>query len=105
AEVPLGVGVEERPDEAAARPVDVQRHVDAALLLELDEEIVDPGDVVRVAGERRAQDRADADRVLVHVRLHVLRTDRVLVGLERSASMRMQRCSISAVCGYSAWSM
>ena len=23
----------------------------------------------------------------------------------RSASMRMQRCSISAVCGYSAWSM
>ena len=25
--------------------------------------------------------------------------------LKRSASMRMQRCSISAVCGYSAWSM
>ena len=24
---------------------------------------------------------------------------------KRSASMRMQRCSISAVCGYSAWSM
>ncbi len=25
--------------------------------------------------------------------------------LKREASMRMQRCSISAVCGYSAWSM
>ena len=25
--------------------------------------------------------------------------------LKRSASIRMQRCSISAVCGYSAWSM
>ena len=25
--------------------------------------------------------------------------------LNRLASMRMQRCSISAVCGYSAWSM
>ena len=24
---------------------------------------------------------------------------------KRSASIRMQRCSISAVCGYSAWSM
>ena len=36
-----------------------------------------------MAGERRAQDRGDTDRVLVHVRLHVLRADHVLVGLER----------------------
>ena len=34
-------------------------------------------------GERRPEHGGDADRVLVDVRLHVLRPDRVLVGLER----------------------
>ena len=173
-EVPLRVGVEERPHEAAARPVDVQRDVEPLLVAQADQQVVDPDDVVGMARERRPQHRRDADRVLVDVRLHVLRADRVLVGLERddprldvevaaellphdvhvaaehevrprrcpcrpprgrsrhfhfsdsapsmiasedpcvrapvvspgawkrSASMRMQRCSISAVCGYSA---
>ena len=177
AEVPLRVGVEERPHEAAARPVDVQRHVEALLVAQADQQVVDPDDVVGVPGERRPEHRGDADRVLVDVRLHVLGPDRVLVGLQRDdprldvevaaellphhvhvaaehevrpvgrpcppvsrrsrhfhfsdsapsmiaseepwvrapvvspgawnrfASMRMQRCSISAVCGYSAWSM
>ena len=42
-----------------------------------------PADVVGVAGERRAQHRGDADRVLVDVGLDVLGADRVLVGLQR----------------------
>ena len=174
AEVPLGVGVEERPHEAAAGGVDVQRHVQSLLVLELHEVVVDPADVVGMPGEGRAEHGRDADRVLVDVRLDVLGADRVLLGrqrddprfdvevaaellpddvhvsaehevgtvgspcpaasrrarhfhfsdsapsmiasedpcvrapvvspgaLNRSASIRMQRCSISAVCGYSA---
>ena len=42
-----------------------------------------PDDVVGVAGERRAEDGGDADRVLVDVRLDVLGADRVLLGLQR----------------------
>ena len=38
-----------------------------------------PDDVVHVPGERRAEHRRDADRVLVEVRLHVVGPDRVLV--------------------------
>ena len=83
AEVPLVVGVEEWPDEAAARAVDVERHVQSALVPDLDQELVDPDDVVGVACEGRSQDGGHADRVLVDVRLHVLGADRVLVGLER----------------------
>ena len=48
-----------------------------------DEQVVDADDVVGVAGERGAEHRGDADRVLVDVRLDVLGADRVLVGLQR----------------------
>ena len=83
-EVPLGVRVQERPHEAAAGAVDVQRHVEArARRLSRTQQLVDPDDVVGVAGERRAEHRGDADRVLVDVRLDVLGPDRVLVGLQR----------------------
>ena len=83
AEVPLRVGIQERPHEAAAGAVDVQRHVETLLVAQAHEQVVDPDDVVGVAGERRAEYGGDADRVLVDVRLHVLRPDRVLVGLQR----------------------
>ena len=63
--------------------VDVQRDVEPALVAQPDQQVVDPDDVVGVAGERRAQHRGDADRVLVDVRLDVLGPDRVLVGLQR----------------------
>ena len=75
--------VQERPHERAAGPVDVQRDVEALVVLQPDEEVVDPGDVVGVAGERGAEHGGDADRVLVHVRLDVLGADRVLALLER----------------------
>src|SRR3954454_25074828 len=78
AEVPRRVRVEERPHEAAAGAVDVQRHVEAALVLEPDEQVVDADDVVGVAGERRPEDGRDADRVLVDVRLDVVGADREL---------------------------
>ena len=82
-EVPRRVRVEERPDEAAARAVDVQWDVQAPLLLESHEQVVDADDVVLVPGERRAQHGGDPDGVLVDVRLDVLGPDRVLAGLER----------------------
>ncbi len=82
-EVPLRVRVQERPRERAAGAVDVQRHVDSLVVLERDQVVVDPLDVVLVAGERGPEHRGDADRVLVDVGLHVLGTDRVLVGLQR----------------------
>jgi hypothetical protein len=82
-EIPLRVRVQERPDEPSARAVDVERHVEAAGGLQLDQEVVDPDNVVGMAGERGSQDRSHADRVLVHVRLDVFRPDRVLVGLQR----------------------
>ena len=81
-EVPLRVRIEERPDEGAARAVDVERDIEALVVLELDQEVVDPDDVVGVAGEGRADDRGDADRVLVDVRLDVLGADRVLARLQ-----------------------
>ncbi len=83
AEVPLGVRVEERPHERAAGAVDVQRDVEALVVLQPDEEVVDAGDVVGVPGERGAEHGGDADRVLVDVRLDVLGADRVLALLER----------------------
>jgi hypothetical protein len=55
AEVPREVRVGEREDEAAARGVDVQRHVEPAPG-EVAQHRVDAGDVVAVAGERRADD-------------------------------------------------
>ena len=67
----------------AAGAVDVQRDVDALVVLERDQEVVDPDDVVVVAGERGAEHGGDADRVLVDVGLDVLGADRVLVGLQR----------------------
>ena len=82
-EVPRRVRVQERPHEAAAGAVDVQRHVEPALVAQPHEQVVDAADVVGVAGERGAQHRGDADRVLVDVGLDVLGADRVLVGLER----------------------
>ena len=82
-EVPLGVRVQERPHEAAARAVDVHRDVDPALLLDAQQEVVDADDVVGVTGERRPDDRGDADRVLVEVGLHVVGPDDVLAVLQR----------------------
>jgi hypothetical protein len=64
-------------------PVDVQRHVEPLLVLEANQQVVDPDDVVRVPSEGRAEDSRHSDRVLVDVRLHVLWADRVLVGLQR----------------------
>ena len=52
-------------------------------LLEVEQQLVDPDDVVHVPGERGAEDADDADRVLVEVRRHVVGADRVLVLRER----------------------
>ena len=82
-EVPRRVRVQERPHEAAAGAVDVQRHVEPALVAQAHEQVVDADDVVGVAGERRAEHGGDADRVLVDVRLDVLGPDRELVRLQR----------------------
>ena len=60
----------------------MHRHVEAALALDLDQQVVDPDDVVGVAGEGGAEDGGDADRVLVEVGLDVLGADRVLVLLQ-----------------------
>jgi hypothetical protein len=67
--------MQERPDEAAARRVDVQRDVEALLLLQAHEQRIDPADVVGLAREGRAEDPHDADRVLVDQRLDVLGAD------------------------------
>jgi hypothetical protein len=61
----------------------VQRDVDSPFIAQPDEQVVDAGDVVGVAGERRAQDRGDADGVLVDVRLDVLGADGVAVRAQR----------------------
>ena len=82
-EVPRRVGVQERPHEPAAGAVDVQRDLEAALVAQAAQQRVDADDVVGVAGERRAEHRRDADRVLVDVRLDVLGPDRELVALQR----------------------
>src|SRR5207247_1075263 len=49
-EVPLRVRVEERPDEAAARRVDVERHLEPCTAFEVDQQVIDPADVVHVPG-------------------------------------------------------
>ena len=82
-EVPRRVGVQERPHEAAAGAVDVQRDLEALLLAQPGQQRVDADDVVGVAGERRAEHGGDADRVLVDVRLDVLGANRELVALQR----------------------
>jgi hypothetical protein len=61
----------------------VQGNVEILVLVQADEQVVDPGDVVLVAREGRAQHGGHADRVLVDVRLHVFGADRVLVLLQR----------------------
>ena len=65
AEVPLEVRVDERRDECARGPVDVHRHVDPGSFLELVERGADLLDRLVGALEGRAEDRDDADRVLV----------------------------------------
>ena len=82
-EVPLRVRVEEGPDEAAGGAVDVDRHVVPAVLLQLHQVVVDPADVVGMAGEGGAEDGGDADRVLVDLRGDVVGADRVLALLQR----------------------
>ena len=81
-EVPLRVRVEERPDEPAARTVDVEGDVQPVCLL-VEQQLVDPDDVVHVPGERRTEDRSDADGVLVEVWRDVVGADRVLALGER----------------------
>ena len=54
-----------------------------ALVLDPDEQVVDPDDVVLVTGEGRTEHGGDADGVLVDVRLDVIGADRVLAGLQR----------------------
>ena len=82
AKIPFRVGIEKGPNESAAGTIDVQRDVRALALLQVDQEIVDPDNVVGVAGERGSHNRRDADRVLVDVRLDVLRAHRVLPRLQ-----------------------
>jgi hypothetical protein len=60
----------------------VQGHVQALLVLEVEQEVVDAHHIIGVARERRANDRRDPDRVLIDVGLDVLRTDRVLTRLQ-----------------------
>ena len=67
-EVPLQLGLDERRDEAARGAVDVHGHVQARVALELVERGGDLADRLVAAVERRAEDRDDADRVLVAVR-------------------------------------
>src|ERR1044072_6056576 len=71
-EVPLGGGGGEGPDEAAAGGVDVEGDVEAPVPLEVEQELVDPDDVVGVAGEGGAEHGGDADRGPVDGRLDVL---------------------------------
>jgi hypothetical protein len=66
----------------------VQRDVDAVLVAEADQHVVDAPDVVAVTREGRAQDRGDADRVLVDVGLDVLGADDVLVGMIRGSTSK-----------------
>jgi len=65
AEVPLQVGVEERGDEAARRPVDVDRDVESGALLQVVEQLRHALDVLVAPIERRAQHDDDPDGVLV----------------------------------------
>ena len=65
AEVPDEVGVDERRDERARGAVDVDGDVEARLRLELVERLADLLDRLVGAVEGRAEDRDDADRVLV----------------------------------------
>jgi hypothetical protein len=103
-EVPRRVRVQERPHEAAAGRVDVQRDVEPALVTQPNEQVVDAAHVVAVARERRPQHGRHADRVLVDVRLHprghegrqVAHRDPVeheLLAVSRSASVDVIPCS------------
>jgi hypothetical protein len=77
AEVPRGVGIEERPHETSAGGVHVQRHVDPPLAPDPQQQVVDADDVVLVPGERRSEHGGDTDRVLIDVGFHVVGADRV----------------------------
>ena len=64
-EVPDEVGIDERRQEAAARAVNVDRHVEAGLRLQRVEGVGDRLHGLVVAGERDAEGGHDADGVLV----------------------------------------
>ena len=83
AEVPLRVGIEERPHETAAGAVHMQRDINAALRLDLEQQVVDTDDVVLVSGKRRAEHSGYPDGVLVDVRADIVGADGVLAGLQR----------------------
>ena len=84
------VGVEERRDERARRAVDVHRDVEPRARLQIVERGADLLDRLVRAVERRAEDRDDADRVLV-AELH-----RLLGGeVKRSPSIGTRRISTS----------
>src|SRR6202042_2357603 len=63
--------------------VDVQRNVDALLVLEPEEVVVYSGYVIGVSGESGPEHGCHTDRVLIDVWLDVLGPDRVLVARER----------------------
>jgi hypothetical protein len=83
AEVPLEVGVDERRDEGAGRAVDVDGNVEPGPLLQLVERRADLRDRLVRAVERRAEDRDDADRVLVAVLDGLLRREGEAISLHR----------------------
>jgi hypothetical protein len=64
----------------------MERDIEPLLLLQLDQQVIDPANVVGMAGERGADHGRDADRVLVHVRLDVVGADGVLIRLQRDDS-------------------
>ena len=83
AEVPLEVGVEERRDHRAGRAVGVHRHVDPGLGLERVERVADLLHGLVRAVEGGAEDRDDADRVLVAELHRLLRGEREARALHR----------------------
>ena len=78
-EVPLQVGLEERNDESPAGGVDVDRNVEALLLLQLVQGRADRGDRFQFAGVGGADDADHADGVLVDGLDHLFRGDDVAV--------------------------
>ena len=82
-EVPLEVRVEERRDHRAGRAVGVHGHVDPGLVLERVERVADLLHGLVRAVEGRAEDRDDADRVLVAELHRLLRGEREASALHR----------------------
>ena len=83
AEVPLEVGLDERRHEPARGRVDVERDVQTLVGLELVERAGDLLDRLVAAVERRAENRDDADRVLVALRHGLLGAEVVALALHR----------------------